>query len=203
MLRGRDILRYKVDFQNLYLINTHNGYISEKGEIVHPIDIQDFPYIKDWLDNGAWNTKSRFETNIQRLTKRTDQGITPYNLRSIAYNNSLNKPKILYSEIVRQPQFYFDSEALFIPEASAFLISGNNLETLIVYLNSKVVAWIFKVFYAGGGLGEGFRYKKKFIENLPIPKNKIIATNNEKIELLIMEAYKLNQNEINYIRSLI
>jgi len=37
-------------------------------------------------------------------------------------------------------------------------------------LNSKPVAFFFKTFYAGGGLGdEGFRYKKAFLENLPIP----------------------------------
>lgn len=37
-------------------------------------------------------------------------------------------------------------------------------------LHSKAVTFFFKEFYAGGGLGEeGYRYKKVFLENLPIP----------------------------------
>ncbi|MBK6611994.1 MAG: class I SAM-dependent DNA methyltransferase [Sphingobacteriales bacterium] len=38
-------------------------------------------------------------------------------------------------------------------------------------LNSKFLFWSFKKYYAGGGLGdEEIRYKKQFIELLPIPQ---------------------------------
>jgi hypothetical protein len=50
-------------------------------------------------------------------------------------------------------------------------MTGKNLKYLIALLNSKPVTFFFKQFYAGGGLGEeGYRYKKAFLEQLPIPK---------------------------------
>jgi type II restriction/modification system DNA methylase subunit YeeA len=55
-------------------------------------------------------------------------------------------------------------------EATAFLMTGKNLKYIIGLLNSKPVAFFFKTFYAGGGLGEdGYRYKKAFLEQLPLP----------------------------------
>lgn len=203
ILRGRDIKRYEVDFQELYLINTHNGYQTEEGQIIPPIDIDDYPAIKFWLDKGPWNTSPNKGSNIERLAKRTDQGVTPYNLRSLAYMDDLNKPKILYSEIVKSPRFYFDLDGVFVPEATSFLIIGSHLETLIKYLNSKTVAWIFKHYYAGGGLGEGFRYKKAFIEKLPIPNQKIEINNSFNIEYYICNAYQFNEKEYNYIKEFI
>jgi type II restriction/modification system DNA methylase subunit YeeA len=49
-------------------------------------------------------------------------------------------------------------------------MTGNNLKYILGLLNSRPVAFFFKIFYAGGGLGEdGYRYKKAFLEQLPIP----------------------------------
>ncbi len=83
----------------------------------------------------------------------------------------------LWSEIVQDSQFHYDVEK-FYSEATGFLMTGNNLRYLIALLNSKFLTWVFKNFYSGGGLGEkGFRYKKAFLNNLPIPK---IEQENEK-----------------------
>lgn len=113
------------------------------------------------------------------------------------YMDDFSKQKILYSEIVRSPQFYLDNND-FIPEATAFLMSGEHLEALIKYLNSPIVAWIFKRFYAGGGLGEeGYRYKKAFLINLPLPTVDLEYGNNEEIG----KAYGLTDEEINFISS--
>lgn len=52
-----------------------------------------------------------------------------------------------------------------------FLITGNNLKDLSILLNSRLMFFCFKKFYAGGGLGDkGIRYKKEFLIKLPIPK---------------------------------
>jgi hypothetical protein len=99
-----------------------------------------------------------------------DKGKTPYNLRNCAYLQEFEKEKVVYSEIVREPQFHFDINN-FYAEATSFLMSGESTKYLICLLNSKFVTWSFKLFYAGGGLGEsGYRYKKAFLENLPVPK---------------------------------
>ncbi|KAA6310444.1 hypothetical protein EZS27_038253, partial [termite gut metagenome] len=120
---------------------------------------------------------------------------------TIGYWEDFYKQKILYSEIVREPQFYFDKEGKFFPEATTFLMTGKNLDFLYHVLHTKVITYFFKTFYAGGGLGEeGYRYKKKFLENLPIPKN-FTNTNYDNIELSICKLYQLTDEEIEFINS--
>jgi hypothetical protein len=81
------------------------------------------------------------------------------------------KQKIVYSEIVQYPKFYLDNEKKFFAEATSFIMIGEHLEFLCSVLHSTAVSFFFKTFYAGAGLGEtGIRYKKAFLENLPIPK---------------------------------
>lgn len=200
IVRGRDIKRNSIDFQDLYLINTHNGYRSKDGITVPPINIEDYPAIKKWLDNGSWNRKYKEISNYDRLEKRTDKGNTPYNLRNLAYMDELYQSKVLYSEIVKSPQFYLDMQGEFIPEASSFMLTGENLDLLCKYLNSYTISWIFKHYYAGGGLGEGYRYKKAFIEKLPIPRVQLTNGDDDSIEKQIYEIYQFTNEEIEYIK---
>lgn len=200
IVRGRDIKKNSIEFKDMYLINTHNGYTSKHNKVIEPIDITQYPAIKEWLDNGDWNNNKQKGSNIERLRKRTDKGITPYNLRNMAYMEDFYKNKILYSEIVQTPQFCLDTKGEFIPEASAFLMTGDSLESLIMYLNSDIVAWIFKKFYAGGGLGEGYRYKKAFLNKLPIPQKDILGDNKDETLHKIFDLYEFEEHEIDYIQ---
>lgn len=193
LLRGKDIRKNKIFFRDIYLINTHNGYTNDNGVIIPPINIEEYPAIKNWLDYGDWNTQS--VSNFYRLSHRTDKGITPYNLRNLAYMPDFYKNKIVYSEIVQRPQFYFDTSGEYMIEATAFLISGDKLNILTQYLNNRIVAWIFKKFYAGGGLGKGYRYKKAFIENIRIPNKDINLFDDNSVA----DAYDLTEMERDYI----
>ncbi|EAK5810028.1 DUF7149 domain-containing protein [Campylobacter coli] len=168
MLRGRDIKRYSYEWAGLWVINTHNGYKNQNGEKVEAINIKHYPSLK-----------KHFDEFYPQLEKRADKGLTPYNLRNCAYIEEFEREKIVYSEIVRKPQFYLDTKLNFYAEATSFILTGENLKYLIAFLNNDFVAFIFKTFYAGGNLGEnGFRYKKAFLEKLPIPK---INSKNEKL----------------------
>lgn len=168
MLRGRDIKRYSYEWAGLWVINTHNGYKNQNGEKVEAINIEYYPSLK-----------KHFDEFYPQLEKRADKGLTPYNLRNCAYIEEFEREKIVYSEIVRKPQFYLDTKLNFYAEATSFILTGENLKYLIAFLNNDFVAFIFKIFYAGGNLGEnGFRYKKAFLERLPIPK---INSKNEKL----------------------
>jgi len=104
--------------------------------------------------------------------------------------------KIVSQEIVREPSFAFDNTGIYV-EATAFLMTGKNLKYIIGLLNSKPVAFFFKTFYAGGGLGEeGYRYKKAFLEQLPLPpltpQNKPIANQMASLVDQILSAKKQN-----------
>jgi adenine-specific DNA-methyltransferase len=88
---------------------------------------------------------------------------------NIAYYPEFEKEKIVWQEIVREPSFAYDNTGIYV-EATGFLMTGKNLKYLLGLLNSKPVAFFFKTFYAGGGLGEdGYRYKKAFLERLTLP----------------------------------
>ncbi len=163
ILRGRDIKRYRYEWAGEWLINTHNGYTSFSHKIP-PIDIEKYPAIKAHLDSH-WD----------KISKRDDQGNTPYHLRNCAYIEDFEKEKIVYGEIVQEPRFYLDNGecelGVFYAEATSFILTGEHLRYLLGMLHSKLITFAFKTFYAGGGLGEsGYRYKKAFIERLPIPQ---------------------------------
>ncbi|WP_081759135.1 TaqI-like C-terminal specificity domain-containing protein [Thioalkalivibrio sp. HK1] len=185
ILRGRDIGRYKTEEIKEYLIGTHNGYRNAPR-----IDVKNYPAIKKHLD------KHYHEINI-----RQDQGATPYNLRNCAYYGEFEKEKIAYSDISTSPRFYLDRKNIYFTN-TAYILTGQNLIFLLGVLNSKLFTFIFKQFYAGGGLGDhGYRYFKLFLENVPIPypskRKTIIKKQVEKYVECIMDDVSIGQrNEI-------
>ena len=152
ILRGRDIKRYGNEFADLWLINTHNG-IKEKG--IKPINIEDYPAIKCHLDK-YWN----------ELSKRADQGDTPYNLRNCTYMEDFSKQKIMYPNMTKYLPFYLDTEGYYQNDKS-FMIIGNNISYLTAFLNSS----LFKFCYIEdfpelqGGTRE---LRKIFLDKIPV-----------------------------------
>ncbi|MGL2902387.1 DUF7149 domain-containing protein [Helicobacter pylori] len=164
ILRGKDIKRYSYEWAHLWVINTHNGYTSATKSKIPPIDIEKYPA-----------TKAHLDAHLDTIATRCDQGDTPYHLRNCAYLEDFEKEKIVYGEIVQEPRFYLDNGECelggFYAEATSFILTGEHLRYLLGMLHSKLITFAFKTFYAGGGLGEsGYRYKKAFIERLPIPQ---------------------------------
>ncbi|GAA6834088.1 class I SAM-dependent DNA methyltransferase [Helicobacter pylori] len=181
ILRGKDIKRYSYEWAGEWVINTHNGYTSNLKFKIPPIDIEKYPAIKTHLD-------SHYDT----IATRCDQGDTPYHLRNCAYLEDFEKEKIVYGEIVQEPRFYLDNGecelGYFYAEATSFILTGEHLHYLLGMLHSKLITFAFKTFYAGGGLGEsGYRYKKAFIERLPIPQ---ITPQNQKLADKITDCAK-------------
>ncbi|MCQ2831407.1 class I SAM-dependent DNA methyltransferase [Helicobacter pylori] len=185
ILRGKDIKRYSYEWADLWVINTHNGYTSALKSKIPPIDIEKYHAIKAHLDSH-WDT----------IATRCDQGDTPYHLRNCAYLEDFEKEKIVYGEIVQEPRFYLDNGecelGVFYAEATSFILTGEHLHYLLGMLHSKLITFAFKTFYAGGGLGEsGYRYKKAFIERLPIPQ--ITEKNQELADKIIALVDKILQ----------
>ncbi len=181
ILRGKDIKRYSYEWAHLWVINTHNGYTSNLKSKIPPIDIEKYPA-----------TKAHLDAHYDTIATRCDQGDTPYHLRNCAYLEDFEKEKIVYGEIVQEPRFYLDNGecklGYFYAEATSFILTGEHLRYLLGMLHSKLITFAFKTFYAGGGLGEsGYRYKKAFIERLPIPK---ITSQNQELARKITDGAK-------------
>lgn len=51
------------------------------------------------------------------------------------------------------------------------MMTGERIKYLTALLNSRLLTYAFRIFYAGGDLrGNTFRYKKAFLEQLPVPR---------------------------------
>ncbi|MCY4234540.1 MAG: hypothetical protein OXE59_12485, partial [Bacteroidetes bacterium] len=62
--------RYQANWADLWLIDTHNGWDN-----IAPVNVSEYPGIKHHLDQY-----------YEKISKRQDRGITPYNLRNCAYH---------------------------------------------------------------------------------------------------------------------
>ncbi|MFP6277780.1 class I SAM-dependent DNA methyltransferase [Helicobacter pylori] len=174
ILRGKDIKRYSYEWAGEWLIfipwhfpNTGSPKDMEQNEkdfsIHYPIIYAHLLSHKDeLLKRNKDETGKRYEWYcLQRW--------------AASYLQDFEKEKIVYGEIVQEPRFYLDNGecelGVFYAEATSFILTGEHLRYLLGMLHSKLITFAFKTFYAGGGLGEsGYRYKKAFIERLPIPK---------------------------------
>ncbi|WQU11534.1 class I SAM-dependent DNA methyltransferase [Helicobacter pylori] len=174
ILRGKDIKRYSYEWAGEWIIfipwhfpNTGSPKSMEKNEqdfsIHYPIIYAHLLSHKDeLLKRNKDETGKRYEWYcLQRW--------------AASYLQDFEKEKIVYGEIVQEPRFYLDNGECelggFYAEATSFILTGEHLRYLLGMLHSKLITFAFKTFYAGGGLGEsGYRYKKAFIERLPIPQ---------------------------------
>ncbi|GAA8939424.1 class I SAM-dependent DNA methyltransferase [Helicobacter pylori] len=174
ILRGKDIKRYSYEWAGEWVIfipwhfpNTGSPKSMEENErdfsIHYPIIYAHLLSHKDeLLKRNKDETGKRYEWYcLQRW--------------AASYYQDFEKEKIVYGEIVQEPRFYLDNGecelGYFYAEATSFILTGEHLRYLLGMLHSKLITFAFKTFYAGGGLGEsGYRYKKAFIERLPIPK---------------------------------
>ncbi|GAA7206266.1 class I SAM-dependent DNA methyltransferase [Helicobacter pylori] len=162
ILRGKDIKRYSYEWADLWVIAT---FPSLK------LDIDDYPSLKTYLSQFRPRIDQSGEKDCRKKTN--NQWFETQD--TIAYHEEFEKEKIVYGEIVQEPRFYLDNGecelGYFYAEATSFILTGEHLCYLLGMLHSKLITFAFKTFYAGGGLGEsGYRYKKAFIERLPIPK---------------------------------
>ena len=155
LLRGQDIRRYEINYKDLYLINTHNGYQFNDKKIPE-IKIDDYPSIKEYL--------SEFEP---ALSKRGDKGETPYNLRNCAYLKDFSKEKIMYAEIAPGASFYYDKKGFFTNN-TGFILIGEKLKYLLALLNSKLLEFSFENYYLGQKAAKSLRYFKVTISRIPI-----------------------------------
>lgn len=225
VLRGRDIKRYKSEFADLWLIVSHNGYKKSNGELVPRININDYPAVKNHLNeielkrvSGEFGEKAK---KAKGLFNRDDQGFTPYNLRNCAYMEEFFQQKIIYQEMVQESNFLLDEKNNYFCLDTGRIIVGKDIKTLLPILNSKLFFFSVKCFYGGGALGKkGIRMKHTFFDNFPVPKIDLLVKENlercvdlildnklhqedDAVDQIIYKLYNLDENEISFIENAI
>ena len=171
ILRGRDIKRYGYDWADLWIINTHNGI---KGKLTR-VDVNEYPAIKAHLDQ-YWD----------KISKRTDKGDTPYNLRNCAYMEDFLKPKIIYPNMTKYMPFVYDNKAYYTNQ-KCFIITGQSLAYLTAFFNSSLFKFCFRESFPElqGGTRE---MSKIFFDRIPV-----LQVNDEDNEKFVELVYDIQR----------
>ncbi|MDT7828336.1 TaqI-like C-terminal specificity domain-containing protein [Pricia sp. S334] len=164
-LAGRDIKRYAVDFKDTYLILIPSGWTNENRIDVNPWEYlrANFPGISNHL-----------ETFKEKAEKRSDQGDYWWELRSCAYYDEFNKPKLLLPDISKQGNFVLDRSDNYYLVNTAYIIGNADLYLLGI-LNSKLITFFYKSIspeVRGGYLRFIYQYLSLIPIALPDDKSK-------------------------------
>ena len=207
ILRGRDIKRYGYEWAGLYLIATFPS---------RHYDIEEYPAVKEYLlsfgRERLEQTGKEYVVDGQKVKARKKTNNKWFETQdSISYWDDFNKPKIIWGEISDRSKFSFDKNGQYVPEATTFLLVGNNIQGLYAFLNSSPAEWYFSKL--GPRTGEGtIRWKKYTVEQIFAPHlselqmsqiNYILSDKLDEIAILInewfYEFYGFSQEEIQYI----
>lgn len=161
LIRGRDVERYAYNFENIYLINSHNGI---KELTIPPVNLlKDYPSIYKHL----LPFKSKAEV-------RADKGDAWYNLRNCAYLKEFEKEKLIWAETMRVhkkgdrnfPRFGYDNKGIYT-DKTVFIGIGSHLKYLLAFLNSAVGRWLIMEYVTKLDTG-GYMMQKIFLDKIPV-----------------------------------
>lgn len=170
-LGGRNIHKYKVQWDNEWLLYMHSG-----------IKQQDYPTLTKHL----LAYKEKLESRRGGMNMKTNE--VPYQwwqLQVDYYSSGTYKnfeiPKLMWAELSDKQKFVYDESKLY-PNKTIFVITGENLKLLLTILNSKLIAWYFDQISTTSGMGTTIWSKYK-VEQLPIP-NYPLSNTQKKFETL-------------------
>ena len=184
ILRGRDIKRYEYKWNDLWLINTHNGLKDKMSRV----DINIYPAVKAHLDK-FWN----------KISHRLDKGDTPYNLRNCAYMEDFSKPKIAWGNLNTSAAYSLIPENYFINAPCVMISSGST--AILKFLNSRIADYYIKNLGVTRN-GGYFEYKPMFVELLPLPNKyeEILAEASDiSVDQVLIDFYHFTPEEVEVI----
>lgn len=132
-VRGEHIERWSADRSGQWMIaikssGDHDWPWSSAGDKAEDVFQQTFPGLH-----------ARMKPREEPLRKRQDKGRNWWELRSCAYWDEFDRPKIVYQEIQFHPRYALDSAGLYGNNKTFFLPSGDLY--LLAVLNSPLMWW--------------------------------------------------------------
>lgn len=189
-LRGRDVKRWNVESQDLWLIFTRRG-----------VDINNYPAIKKHL--------TPFKAQLKPKPDNWDdskQGGWPgrkagsyewFNIQdNIGYWKEFSEPKIIFPDIALTPQFVIEKNGSFLAN-TAYLIPKVDFIVLAV-ANSSVITWFYS--QISPQIQNGYyRFISQYVCQIPIP-----TASNEQIAVIkrIVDAITTDTSRPEYERLL-
>ena len=123
------------------------------------------------------------------LRKRQDQGRFWWELRSCAYWDCFDAPKIMFQDITWRSQFCLDSKQT-LSNNTIYILTTDDHWTLSV-LNSPV-GWWYSWRTAVHGKDEALRFFKVLLEQFPIPSPTAAARDSQ--ELLVLRLRNISES---------
>ena len=159
---GDDVRKYCINLRDAFLIRIPKGFTNVNAD----------------KDKNAWKW---FESTYPAIAKhlkpfeeaakqRQDQGDNWWELRACDYYSEFDKPKIIYSDIVKESRIAFDTTGLYFNN-TIYLIPLNDLY-LLALLKSRLIFTYFKQIAAVLGdadKGGRLRWFRQDVMKLPIP----------------------------------
>ena len=160
-LRGRDVKRWRVEFDEQYLIKIES---SENKE--HPWSGKSPAKAETIFANTYPAIYEHFKSFRHQLVERYDQGHFFWELRACAYWDEFKHPKIIYPELAETSQFAYDS-LLRTADCTLYIIPFGE-KYLLGFLNSSVFRFLYP--RMSPKVRGGFmRYKAQYLEDVPVP----------------------------------
>jgi type I restriction-modification system DNA methylase subunit len=214
-LRGRDVKRWRIEYAGRYLIkiesseNVKHPWTGKADKEAEKIFAKTYPAIY-----------KHFVPFRDALIKRLDQGKYFWELRSCAYWNEFEKPKIIYPDIYEHQSFTFTEDGYFSGNTSYFIPTTE--KWLCGLFNSKLIEWFYS--RISSKLQSGYlRAFSDYMKQIPIavnPNHRQIEKLTEKIlsvkktnpsadvsaleleiDLLVYSLYGLTDDEITIVES--
>jgi len=191
ILRGRDIKRYDYDWAGLWLIATFPA---------RHYDIEKYPAVKEYLLSiGIEKLEQTGKTHIvkgEAVKARKKTNNKWFETQdSINYWDDFSKPKIVYREIG------LTMDACMVPSNwminnKLYMITGNHLNHLLNYLNSKLFnRIILPSANITGGKGVDFMSGIR----VPLPNQCDLQCNETEVDNILYRFYALSSQEIAFI----
>ncbi len=154
-LLGRDVQRYKFNYQEKYLIFARRGIDIKKYPSVkrHLSSFKEqlMPRPKDW--QGEWKGRKTGTYQWYEIQDSTE------------YYSEFEKPKIIAPAIVQKATFAYDVEGFYSNDKTSIIPSGDLF--LLGILNSRISDFVLKQI-ASTKQGGYFEQKPMYISQLPI-----------------------------------
>ena len=214
ILRGRDIKRYGYEFADLYLlfIPWHFPLHLVEPEIKGASKEAEEAFENQYP--AIYNHLLQYKTELSNRNK-AETGIRYewYALQRWGANywEDFSKQKIIWKIIGNELAFCIENGNFMINNA-CYLLTGNHLEYIVAFLNSKPIKWFsLQTNMNKTGVGDmqvGAQNISLF--PIPIPKaqyeqeiiNLLKISDYQKVEKLINEIYQLSEEEIIFIEKL-
>lgn len=187
-LAGRDIKCYQLPKSENYLILFPKGFTNLRGS--NPKNAW------KWLEENYNSIAKHLEPFKEKAEKRFDKGDYWWELRACDYYHEFEKPKIIYPNILKKPEFTFDTNCWYINQ-KCYIISTED-KYLLGLLNSKLNNYLFEKFLPK--LRGGF-YEPSYVifKNFPIKtidfNNQIEKELHEEIVNLVNELLQINKEK--------